>query len=128
MPIRTRRTKPERDLASVISFPLYPSSIALQRVLTMPQIPLELTDCIIDFLHKDARALASCAIVCRAWTPAARFHLFRSIVLQDHTFTSSFQRLLRLSPDLGHYVRELTIAKFVTASDVSSASYRTSAR
>ncbi|KAI9060203.1 hypothetical protein FKP32DRAFT_1687749 [Trametes sanguinea] len=48
----------------------------------------------------------------------ARFHLFRSIVLQDHTFTSSFQRLLRLSPDLGYYVRELTIAKFVTASEV----------
>ncbi|OSD03568.1 hypothetical protein PYCCODRAFT_1466940 [Trametes coccinea BRFM310] len=84
----------------------------------MPQVPLELTDYIIDFLYKDARTLASCAVVCRAWTPASRFHLFRSIVLQDHTFTSSFQRLLRLSPDLGYYVRELTIAKFVTASEV----------
>ncbi|KAI8981268.1 hypothetical protein BD414DRAFT_420185 [Trametes punicea] len=64
----------------------------------MPEVPLELTDYIIDFLYSDARTLATCALVCRSWTPAARFHLFRSIVLHDHTFTTAFQRLLKLSP------------------------------
>ncbi|KAH9898001.1 hypothetical protein C8Q73DRAFT_788228 [Cubamyces lactineus] len=84
----------------------------------MPKVPVELTDYIIDFLHKDARTLAACALVCRAWTPAARFHLFRAVILQDRGFVSSFQRLLGTSPDLGLYVRELTVAKFVTASSV----------
>ena len=84
----------------------------------MPKVPVELTDYIIDFLHKDARTLAACALVCRAWTPAARFHLFRAVVLQDHGFVSSFQRLLGTAPDLGLYVRELTVAKFVTVSSV----------
>ncbi|KAI0652271.1 hypothetical protein C8Q79DRAFT_922770 [Trametes meyenii] len=84
----------------------------------MPQVPLELSDYIIDFLHKDARALAACSQVCRAWTPAARFHLYRAVSLQDHTFASSFQRLLNGSPDLGRYVRELTVAKFVGVADM----------
>ncbi|CDO73212.1 hypothetical protein BN946_scf185007.g267 [Trametes cinnabarina] len=84
----------------------------------MPNVPLELTDYIIDFLHEDARTLASCAVVSRAWIPAARFHLFRSIVLRDDAFSSSFRRLLTLSPDLGYYVRDLTVARSVTVSEV----------
>ncbi|KAI0375404.1 hypothetical protein BV20DRAFT_268149 [Pilatotrama ljubarskyi] len=84
----------------------------------MPTVPLELSDYIIDYLHKDARTLASCARVSRSWTPAARFHLFRAIVLQNDKFTSSFKRLLGTSPDLSCYVRELTVAKLVTSQDV----------
>ncbi|KAI0639805.1 hypothetical protein C8Q77DRAFT_87377 [Trametes polyzona] len=87
----------------------------------MPRLPLELTDYIVDFLHEDARTLAVCAHVSRSWAPAARFHLFRSVVLQDHSFASSFQRLLGTAPDLGYYVRELTIAKFVSATEVTPA-------
>lgn len=33
-------------------------------------------DYIIDFLHDDARSLASCAAVCRAFVECSRFHLF----------------------------------------------------
>ncbi|KAH9858205.1 hypothetical protein C2E23DRAFT_719362 [Lenzites betulinus] len=84
----------------------------------MPKVPLELSDFIIDFLHNDARSLAVCARVCRAWAPAARFHLFRSIVLQNHKLSSSFQRLLGSRPELGLYVRHLTVAKLTTAADV----------
>ncbi|KAI0830716.1 hypothetical protein BC628DRAFT_1312806 [Trametes gibbosa] len=84
----------------------------------MPKVPLELSDSIIDFLHNDARSLAACARVCRAWAPAARFHLFRSIVLQNHNLASSFQRLLSSTPDLGFYVRQLTVAKLTTSVDV----------
>ncbi|KAI0361182.1 hypothetical protein OH77DRAFT_404283 [Trametes cingulata] len=84
----------------------------------MSIVPAELSDYIIDFLHKDARTLASCARVSRTWTPAARFHLFRTIVLQNERFTSAFTRLLSSSPELGHYVRELTVAKLVSSPDV----------
>ncbi|KAK0432409.1 uncharacterized protein EV420DRAFT_688299 [Desarmillaria tabescens] len=41
-----------------------------------PRFPSELCDRIIDFLHHDHKALKSCSLVCRAWIPATRFHLF----------------------------------------------------
>ncbi|EIW78455.1 hypothetical protein CONPUDRAFT_167459 [Coniophora puteana RWD-64-598 SS2] len=42
-------------------------------------IPPEMTDYIIDHLHDDTPALGACALVCRSWLPAARFHLFSSV-------------------------------------------------
>lgn len=82
----------------------------------MPRVPYELSDYIIDFLHADPSALSACALTCRSWAPAARFHLFRSVTLPNRNFTTPFQRLLHTSPDLGWYVRELTVAKFVDSS------------
>ncbi len=41
--------------------------------------PGEILDYIIDFLHWDVRSLKACALVCTAWTPSARFHLFNTI-------------------------------------------------
>ena len=81
----------------------------------MPRVPFELSDYIIDFLYADPSALSACALACRSWAPAARFHLFRSVTLQNRNFTTPFQRLLNTSPDLGWYVRELIVAKFVDA-------------
>ncbi|KIM86665.1 hypothetical protein PILCRDRAFT_815901 [Piloderma croceum F 1598] len=46
------------------------------------KIPSELADTIIDCLHDDSRALASCSVVCRAWLPRSRFHLFEHILLE----------------------------------------------
>lgn len=40
------------------------------------RLPQEMIDYIIDFLHDDARSLASCAAVCRAFVESSRFHLF----------------------------------------------------
>ncbi|KAI0936518.1 hypothetical protein AcV5_004635 [Taiwanofungus camphoratus] len=77
----------------------------------MTIVPLELCDYIIDFLHNDRRALAACSLTCRAWLPAARFHLFDSIVLYNARLCTAFNRLLENSPALGLYVRELSIAK-----------------
>ncbi|KAI0756603.1 hypothetical protein C8Q80DRAFT_1090923 [Daedaleopsis nitida] len=79
----------------------------------MPRVPFELSDYIIDFLYEEPTALRACALTCRSWAPAARFHLFRSVILQNRDFTTPFQRLLHTAPDLGWYVRELTVAKFV---------------
>ncbi|KAF9066123.1 hypothetical protein BDP27DRAFT_1151553, partial [Rhodocollybia butyracea] len=38
--------------------------------------PQELVDEIIGFLHDDKGGLLHCSLVCRAWMPAARYHLF----------------------------------------------------
>ena len=40
------------------------------------RLPQEMIDYIIDFLHDDARTLASCAAVCHAFVEGSRFHLF----------------------------------------------------
>lgn len=39
-------------------------------------LPQELTDDIIDHLHSDRSSLLNCSLVCKTWTPAARYHLF----------------------------------------------------
>ncbi|KAI0721230.1 hypothetical protein C8T65DRAFT_227973 [Cerioporus squamosus] len=79
----------------------------------MSSVPFELSDYIIDFLHADPKALGACALTCRAWAPAARFHQFYSVVLQNRDYITPFQRLLHTSPHVGWYVRQLTVAKFV---------------
>ncbi|KAJ7642135.1 hypothetical protein FB45DRAFT_1126439 [Roridomyces roridus] len=48
-------------------------------------LPRELCDLIIDHLHADRAALAACSLVCRAWVPASRFHLFDHISLSETT-------------------------------------------
>ncbi|OCH87435.1 hypothetical protein OBBRIDRAFT_736158, partial [Obba rivulosa] len=47
------------------------------------ELPPELTDRVIDFLHDDLNALRSCALVCHAWLSASRYHVFRSLVIDD---------------------------------------------
>ncbi|EMD30984.1 hypothetical protein CERSUDRAFT_60622, partial [Gelatoporia subvermispora B] len=42
-----------------------------------PTFPPELTDRVIDYLHDDNTALGNCGLVCRAWLPSSRMHLFR---------------------------------------------------
>lgn len=45
-------------------------------------LPQELIELIIDFAHDDPRTLRSCALVCRAWLPSSRYHLFSSIIVR----------------------------------------------
>ncbi|RPD82048.1 hypothetical protein L226DRAFT_607244 [Lentinus tigrinus ALCF2SS1-7] len=87
----------------------------------MSRVPFELSDYIIDFLHADSKALNACSLTCRSWAPAARFHLFHSVALQNRDYMTPFQRLLDTSPDLGWYVRQLTVAKFVDTGKVAPA-------
>ncbi|KAF7358489.1 hypothetical protein MVEN_00899400 [Mycena venus] len=47
-------------------------------------LPRELCDLVVDYLHAERVALGSCALVCRAWVPASRFHLFEHISLSDN--------------------------------------------
>ncbi|KIP07606.1 hypothetical protein PHLGIDRAFT_413580 [Phlebiopsis gigantea 11061_1 CR5-6] len=67
-----------------------------------PRIPFppELNDMIIGYLHDDNASLLSCALVCKAWLPAARLHLYTQVQLIDPADKpwSAFIETLRASP------------------------------
>ncbi|KAJ7505767.1 hypothetical protein B0H11DRAFT_1976104 [Mycena galericulata] len=48
----------------------------------MHHFPQELTDQILDHLHDDRFSLFECSLVCWAWIPATRFHLFANLTLR----------------------------------------------
>ncbi|KAJ7066442.1 CNH domain-containing protein [Mycena amicta] len=41
-----------------------------------PQLPLEILERIIDFLHAEKTSLLACSLVCRVWFPTSRYHLY----------------------------------------------------
>lgn len=45
------------------------------------QLPQELSDMIIDYLHNDEAALCNAGLVCKSWFPESRFQLFSNIKL-----------------------------------------------
>ncbi|RDB29986.1 hypothetical protein Hypma_013825 [Hypsizygus marmoreus] len=69
-------------------------------------ISLEIYDLIIDFLYSDLQALSTCALVCKAWLPASRLHLFCHLELAQLNFRR-FLDLLK-SPDFSAHVRART--------------------
>ncbi|SJL11125.1 uncharacterized protein ARMOST_14528 [Armillaria ostoyae] len=75
-----------------------------------PRFPPELFDRFIDFLHHDNEALKACSLVCRAWIPASRFHLFEHIYF---AVLSNRRRMVELLDSsfctLFKYVREITV-------------------
>ena len=48
-----------------------------------PVLPSELCDLIMDFLFDDRGALCSCSLVCSAWLPTTRLHLFNTIKISQ---------------------------------------------
>ncbi|KAH9914709.1 uncharacterized protein B0H18DRAFT_1125365 [Fomitopsis serialis] len=46
------------------------------------QIPIELLDAIMD--HTDEETQTSCSLVCRHWSPTARRHRFREVIILPH--------------------------------------------
>jgi hypothetical protein len=75
----------------------------------MAIIPPELIDAVLDFLHDDRVVLYACAVVCKAWLPSCRFHLFSCILL--HTWNAQKFSTLLDSPlhtsAITPYVRSL---------------------
>ncbi|KAK7044243.1 hypothetical protein VNI00_007965 [Paramarasmius palmivorus] len=60
-------------------------------------IPQEITDYIIDHFHDDPPTLAICALVCRAWYPASRHHLFAVVNISPRSI-ATFSDLLLQAP------------------------------
>ena len=98
----------------------------------MPSIfPLEIEEMILDILGEDDEghsALKTCSLVCQAFLPICRKHIFGNIVLnasdQDvvpppSTYTTrGFERLLRETPEIADYIRKLGYT--IRADDLTS--------
>jgi len=66
----------------------------------------ELYDYIIDFLHDDHGALHACSLVCRAWLPASRSHLFYHLTLRA---SRRIFLAIHSSPHIASYVKKISV-------------------
>ena len=84
--------------------------------------PFEIEEMILDLLAEDDEghsALKTCSLVCQAFLPICRKHIFGSIVLNNPNVVSppgsppgpptnyGFKRLLRETPEIADYIRKL---------------------
>jgi hypothetical protein len=78
-----------------------------------PPLPLELISIIIDYLDCPV-TFKNCSLVCHAWLPLSRSHIFRvvDIVLNGQGASKRFKRLSNIierSPYISTYVLELCL-------------------
>jgi hypothetical protein len=87
------------------------------------QLPPELIDAIIELLHDDRLALATCALVRKSWVPASRHHLFSEITIVPES-SRSFARLLSSSmctiPPAVQHLELVEIQLFHNLVDIAS--------
>jgi len=87
-------------------------------------LPQELIDSIIDYCHDDPPTLKTCALVCKAWLPSSRSHIFQSISLRPpakptrnslfvkrDTDSQRLLRMLRSSPVIAPYIHDLSVCE-----------------
>ncbi|GLB41259.1 hypothetical protein LshimejAT787_0904740 [Lyophyllum shimeji] len=70
-------------------------------------IPPELIDLIIDHAHADRSLLAACSLVCKAWFPAARHHLFSNAKLNAENASSFVNLINSASSTINPFVRHI---------------------
>jgi hypothetical protein len=72
------------------------------------RLPPELTDTVIDYLHDDKHSLAACSLVCQAWVPASRYHLFGSVTIPPRKVQSFidiiYSRTCTIRPHVSRFV------------------------
>ncbi|GLB45006.1 hypothetical protein LshimejAT787_1900840 [Lyophyllum shimeji] len=105
-------------MSSRLTRPFPPKSMLNDFEKPIPRLPQELVDHIIDHLHDDPVTLNSCALVCHAWLPTSRLHIFSKVSLKvtpaaGHLTPSELckrlHRLFTASPSIICYVRELEV-------------------
>ena len=76
-------------------------------MMSTPTIPPELVDIILDYAYNDLSLLTACSLVCRAWFPSARYHIFHNVSLNSQN-ASSFVRLLNAPlSTISHFTRRI---------------------
>ncbi|PCH43747.1 hypothetical protein WOLCODRAFT_138563 [Wolfiporia cocos MD-104 SS10] len=73
------------------------------------ELPMELWDMTISYLHDDLKALSACGQTCRAMVPIARPYLFRDISFSSDNELTVFDELLSSSPHLASYARSIRL-------------------
>ena len=76
---------------------------------TPPRLPAELTDTIIDLLHDEEDALANCSLVCKAWLPATRYHIFENLLLDPWNTEAFIDMKNHPLATVAPYIHHLTI-------------------
>lgn len=79
------------------------------------ELPQELVDYCIDFLHHSHESLQSCSLTCNALLNASRYHLFASICLKRTSQFTGFLKILRHHPELASYVRQVRLGDFFSS-------------
>jgi len=72
-------------------------------------LPPELIDRIIDFLHDEPKILVACSLVARSWTATCRYHQFSTVALIDPDNCAKYDRLIKISPAMVQCVRSVSI-------------------
>jgi len=85
----------------------YTSDAHLRHV---PQLPVELIDRIIDFLHDDRVTLRACSLVSSTWRDASLHHMFWMVNLLSVARFRKFVHVACFRPRIGQYVREIRVA------------------
>ncbi|KAI0710095.1 hypothetical protein C8Q76DRAFT_89035 [Earliella scabrosa] len=75
-----------------------------------PALPLEVEERIIDHLQSHVRSLLSCCVVCKAWIPRARFHLFRRIYVTRKEELADLCSFLDSNPTLRGVIHGVTLS------------------
>ncbi|EMD34658.1 hypothetical protein CERSUDRAFT_86071 [Gelatoporia subvermispora B] len=85
-------------------------------------LPLEIWDEIIDYFGEagDRLTLSSCALVCRAWLPRARSHLFRVIYVHTPRHLRRLTKALDRSPEIPPLIKDYTLCPDEEAAEVVS--------
>ncbi|EMD34656.1 hypothetical protein CERSUDRAFT_107279 [Gelatoporia subvermispora B] len=75
------------------------------------QLPQELWEGIIDHLGSplDRQSVLSCALVCRAWLPRSRFHLFNTVYLRTPRQIRRLEEVMDEGPHLKPLVTEISL-------------------
>ena len=77
---------------------------------SVPELPTELTDAIIDHLHDDKPTLLDCSLVCSSWLESSRYHLFRSIRIRGDDPGRGYPEFIAFidgSPHVHKYIQEV---------------------
>ena len=101
-------------------------------ILMSTTFPLEIEEKILNFLADDEghSALKTCSLVCQAFLPICRKHIFGSITLNKYArvnpfaTTHAFERLLHETPEIADYIRKLDFR--ILAADLTSPSIQES--
>ena len=84
-----------------------------------PSFPPEVLDIIVDFLHKEFKALRNCCLVAKSWVPRTRKYLFLTVTFPSPQHLESWKTFPDPSNSPAHHTRFLSIRcpHVVTAGD-----------
>ncbi|KAI8969564.1 hypothetical protein BD414DRAFT_503012 [Trametes punicea] len=74
----------------------------------MPDLPAEIVDRVLDYLHDDPQTLAACALAARVMLPTSRFHRFGELVLNTRRI-QTLEPLLDAAQDLARVVTSVRL-------------------